>query len=181
LLDATERCLRRSGLKRITMTDVAREAGLSRAWLYRQFPDRSSLVLATLARIDEQFWADAHARISAARGLSAQVAAAVALSREQRPGALLLELKAQEPEAFAEVMGTGLREMIPGMATFWHAYLEDARGRGEVRSDIDVVRAGEWVMRMVLSLVTVPGHAVDVDDRAAVRGFLDEFLVAGLR
>jgi hypothetical protein len=36
------------------------------------------------------------------------------------------------------------------------------------------------VMRMVLSLVTVPGHAVDVDDRAAVQGFLDEFLVAGL-
>jgi AcrR family transcriptional regulator len=180
LLDATERCLRRSGLKRITMTDVAREAGLSRAWLYRKFPDKSSLVLATLARIDEQFWADAHARVSAARGLPARVAEAVALSRAQRPGALLVELKAREPEAFAQVMGTGLREMMPGMATFWYPYLEDAMRSGEVRSDIDVVRAAEWVMRMVLSLVTVPGHAVDVDDRAAVLGFLDEFLVAGL-
>jgi AcrR family transcriptional regulator len=180
LLDATERCLRRSGLRRITMTDVAREAGLSRAWLYRQFPDKSSLVLATLARIDEQFWADAHARVAAARGFPARVAEAVAMSRAQKPGALLLELKAAEPEAFAEVMGTGLREMMPGMATFWHSYLEDAMGRGEIRPDIDVVRAGEWVMRMVLSLVTVPGHAVDVDDRAAVQGFLDEFLVAGL-
>ena len=180
LLDATERCLRRSGLKRITMTDVAREAGLSRAWLYRQFPDKSSLVLATLARIDEQFWADAHARVSEARGLSARVAEAVALSRAKQPGALLVELKAREPEAFAEVMGTGLREMMPGMATFWYPYLEDAVRNGEVRSGIDVVRAGEWVMRMVLSLVTVPGHAVEVDDRAALLGFLDEFLVAGL-
>jgi AcrR family transcriptional regulator len=180
LLDATERCLRRSGLRRITMTDVAREAGLSRAWLYRQFPDKPSLVLATLARIDEQFWADAQARVAAAEGLSARVAEAVALSREQRPGALLLELQAREPEAFAVTVGTGLREMMPGMATFWHAYLEEAKDRGEIRPDIDVVRAGEWVMRMVLSLVTVPGHAVDVDDRFGVRGFLDEFLVAGL-
>jgi AcrR family transcriptional regulator len=181
LLDATERCLRRTGLRRVTMTDVAREAGLSRAWLYRQFPDKASLVLATLARIDEQFWSDAHARIAAATGISARVAEAVALSREQRPGALLLELQAAEPEAFAAVMGTGLRQMMPGMATFWHSYLDEAIRAGEIRPDVDVARAAEWVMRVVLSLVTVPGHAVDVDDPVAVRRFLSEFLVAGLR
>ena len=181
LLDATERCLRRSGLRRTTMVEVAQEAGLSRAWLYRQFPDKASLVVATLARTDEQFWSDAHARVSAASGLAAQVAEAVVLSREQRPGALLLELKAREPEAFAETMGRGLREMMPGMATFWHSYLEDAIARGEVRADLDVARAAEWVMRIVLSLVTVPGHAVDVDDPASLLRFVDEFLVAGLR
>jgi len=180
MLDATERCLRRSGLRRTTMTEVAHEAGLSRAWLYRQFPDKASLVLATLARTDRQFWARAHARVAAANGISAQVAEAVALAREQQPGALLLELKAKEPEAFAETMGTGLREMMPGMAAFWHAYLEEARARGEVRADLDVARAAEWVMRMVLSLVTVPGHAVAVDNPASVSGFVDEFLVPGL-
>ena len=162
------------------MTEVAQEAGLSRAWLYRQFPDKASLVLATLARTDRQFWAEAHARVSAVWGLPARVAEAVAMAREQQPGALLLELKAREPEAFAEVMGTGLREMMPGMATFWHAYLEEARDRGEVRPDLDVARAAEWVMRLVLSLVTVPGSAVDVDDRASVVRFVDEFLVTGL-
>jgi hypothetical protein len=36
-------------------------------------------------------------------------------------------------------------------------------------------------MRMVLSLVTVPGEAVDADDPASVRAFVDEFLVTGLR
>jgi AcrR family transcriptional regulator len=180
LLDATERCLRRSGLRRTTMIEVAHEAGLSRAWLYRQFPDKASLVLATLARTDEKFWAGAHARVAAAQGLTAQVAEAVALAREQQPGALLLELKSSEPEAFAEVMGTGLREMMPGMATFWHSYLEDARAHGDVRPDLDVIRAAEWVMRVVLSLVTVPGHTVDVDDTGSVRSFVNEFLVVGL-
>ena len=35
-------------------------------------------------------------------------------------------------------------------------------------------------MRIVLSLVTVPGGAVDTSDPAGVRRFLDEFLVPGL-
>ena len=180
LLDATERCLRRWGLRRTTMTEVATEAGLSRAWLYRQFPDKASLVVATLARTDEEFWADAHARVSGVRGIAAQVAEAVALAREHQPGALLLDLRASEPGAFAELVGTGLREMMPGMATFWHPYLEAARADGAVRADLDVARAGEWVMRVVLSLVTVPGQTVDIDDTGQVRLFLEEFLVAGL-
>ena len=33
---------------------------------------------------------------------------------------------------------------------------------GEVRADLDVARAAEWVIRIVLSLVTVPGGAVDI-------------------
>ncbi len=180
MLDATERCLRRMGLRRTTMIEVAQEARLSRAWLYRQFPDRASLILATLARTDRQFWAEAHARVSAVVGLSAQVAEAVALAREQQPGALLLELRAKEPEAIAQIMGSGLREMMPGMATFWHPYLEQARRRGEVRADLDVARAAEWVMRIVLSLVTVPGHTIDVDDTASVSRFVHDFLVTGL-
>ena len=66
--------------------------------------------------------------------------------------------------------------MMPGMALFWHPYLEAARSRGEVRADLDIARGGEWVMRTVLSLVTVPGDAVDGDDPASVRRFVDEFL-----
>jgi AcrR family transcriptional regulator len=181
LLAATEQCLRSSGIRRTTMIAVAQEAGVSRAWLYRLFPNKASLVVAALARTDETFWADAHARVGAAQGIAAQVAEAVQLSREQEPRALLLQLRAEEPEALAEIVGTGLREMMPGLAVFWHPYLEAAAAVGEVRADLNIARAGEWVMRMVLSLLTVPGELVDVDDPACVRSFVDEFLVGGLR
>jgi AcrR family transcriptional regulator len=181
VLAATERCLRRSGIRRTTMTEIATEAGLSRAWLYKNFPDKASLIVAALAQTDGAFWADAHARVSHCEGIAAQVVEAVRISREHRPRALLLQLKADEPEAFIETVGTGLVQMMPGMALFWHSYLESARARGEVRDDLDITRAGEWVMRIVLSLVTVPGNAVDVDDVRSLRCFVDEFLVAGLR
>lgn len=163
------------------MIEIANEAGISRAWLYRHFPDKASLVLAALARIDEVFWIEAHDRMAAADGIAAQVAAAVLFSREHQPGALLLRLRDEEPEAFTAVVGRGLQEMMPGMARFWHPYLEAARDRGEVRADLDIARAGEWVMRVVLSLVTIPGEAVDEDDPDSVRRFVDDFLVAGLR
>jgi DNA-binding phage protein len=163
------------------MTEIAAEARLSRAWLYKNFPDKASLIVATLVQTDETFWAHAHARVSHCEGIAAQVAEAVRISREHQPRALLLQLKAEEPEAFVETVGTGLVEMMPGMALFWHPYLESARSRNEVRSDIDVTRAAEWVMRIVLSLVTVPGDAVDADDPGSLLRFVGEFLVAGLR
>jgi AcrR family transcriptional regulator len=181
VLDAAERCLRRSGIRRSTMIEVAEEAGISRAWLYRHFPDKDSLVLAVLVRSDTEFWSRARAEVSRAIGLPAQVAEAVRLSRSQQPGALLLELTSSEPDAVGAVVGTGIGDMLPGLATFWHSYVEEAKARREVRGDLDVPRAAEWIMRIVISLVSIPSGLVDTEDPVELRRFLDDFLVAGLR
>jgi AcrR family transcriptional regulator len=174
LLAATEACLQRDGIRRTTMTQIAEEAGLSRAGLYKHFPDKASLVVAALVRTDERFWSDAAARVSAARGIGAQVVEAVRFAREHEPGALLLRLRTEEPDAYTAVVGEGLRAMVPGMAEFWRPYLEAARAAGDVRADLDVDRAAEWVIRVVLSLVTIPG---DGDPTA----FVEDFLVPSLR
>jgi AcrR family transcriptional regulator len=180
VLDAAERCLRREGIRRTTMAGVADEAGISRAWLYRQFPDKASLLGAALVRMDEEFWEQAHKRVASADGLAAQVAEAVALSLSAEPAPFVLQLREQEPEAFAAVVGTGMTQIVPGLVGFWHRYVAEAVDRGEVRADLDVARAAEWVLRMVLSLVTVPGDAFDSDDPQQVQAFVQEFLVPGL-
>lgn len=180
-LDAAARCLRRYGIRRTTMVQVADEAGVSRAWLYRNYPDKASLLGAALIRQDTAFWSGAHRRIRCRRSLAAQVAEAVRYSRDQPPNALVLELRVTEPEALFEILGVGVRDAMPGMAAFWRPYLEQARARGEIRASVDVSRAAEWVMRVVLSLVTVPGEVVDVDDPVSMRRYVEEFLIAGLR
>lgn len=180
VLDAAERCLRRDGIRRTTMAGVADEAGISRAWLYRQFPDKASLLGAALVRMDEEFWERAHATVAAETGIAAQVAAAVVLSRAAEPGPLALQLRDAEPEAYAAVVGSGVRAIVPGLVGFWHRYVAQAVERGEVRPDVDVARAAEWVLRVVLSLVTVPGDSFDADDPAQVLAFVQEFLVPGL-
>jgi AcrR family transcriptional regulator len=181
VLEVAEECLRRSGIRRTTMIEVARRAGISRAWLYRQFPDKSSLVLAVLMRSDADFWARARDRVSAAGDLAAQVAEAVRLSRSQAPAALLLELGESDPGAVGALVGDSVGDLLPGLARFWHEHLATAQAQGRVRADLDVPLAAEWVMRVVMSLVTIPSELVDVDDPGALQDFVEEFLVRGMR
>ncbi len=175
LLAATEACLARDGIRRTTMVAIAEEAGISRAALYKHLPDKSSLVVEALSRLGDEYWNRAAARVSMRRSIGAQVAEAVRFALEQQPGALLLRLRAEEPDAFAATVGQGLRAMAPGMAAFWRPYLEAAIGRGEVRPELDIDRACEWVIRVVMSLVTMPA------DDGAYRHLIDDFLVPGLR
>jgi AcrR family transcriptional regulator len=179
ILDATAESLAQQGIRRTTMAAVADSAGVSRAWLYRFFPDKPSLIGAALIRMDEVFWDDAHKRISKQQGLAAKVAEAVLLARSiELP--LALQLSQQEPEAYALVVGSGIRDVVPGMAAFWHEHLEEAKASGELRADLDIPRAAEHVLRTVLSLVTVPGDAVNPDDPRSLTSYLEEFLLPAL-
>ncbi|HPG26424.1 MAG: TetR/AcrR family transcriptional regulator [Spirochaetaceae bacterium] len=175
ILSAAGACLERDGIRRTTMVGIAEEAGLSRAALYKYYSDKPSIVVEALARLDDAFWSSAVSRVSARRTIGAQVAEAIRFTLEQDPGALAIRLRAEEPDAFAATVGEGLRAMAPGMAAFWRPFLEAARERGEVRPDLDVERACEWIMRIVISLVTMP-----TDDKNH-RRLIEEFLIPGLR
>ena len=48
LLEATLVCLARHGIAKTTLDDVAREAGVSRATLYRYFPGKQALLSAAV-------------------------------------------------------------------------------------------------------------------------------------
>ena len=50
LLDAGRACVLAAGVRRTTMTDVARAADVSRMTLYRRFPDVTSLIQALMTR-----------------------------------------------------------------------------------------------------------------------------------
>jgi AcrR family transcriptional regulator len=180
LTKATEQCLRRAGIRRTTIVDIANEAGVSRGLIYQYFPDKSAIIVATLAEIDESFWRNAQARVWAVDGIAAQVTEAVLLARSHMPGTLALQLKAAEPGAFADTVGVGVRELMPAMSKFWHRYIEAAKKRGEIRPNVDVAHASEWIMRMLYSLITMPGDSVNADDPKSLRRFIDEFLVPGL-
>ena len=116
ILDAAEACLRRDGIRRTTVRGVAEEAGLSRAYVYRLFADKQTLVSAALIRRDEAFWQDAHERISRGRGRGRDGRRGGAALPAAPLGPLALELAEAEPEAYALVMGTYVHEHRPGAA-----------------------------------------------------------------
>jgi len=180
ILDAAEACLRRDGIRRTTVAAVAQGAGLSRAYVYRFFRDKPTLLSAALIRRDEAFWQDAHQRVGAAPDVAGMVTEAVLLSRRAPLGPLAMELAVAEPAAYAEVMGTHVHELVPGLLDFWVEHLTAAQARGLVRADLDLEAAAEWVIRVLASLVSVPGRTVDADDRESLHGHLSTFLTPGL-
>lgn len=181
ILDAAEACLQRDGIRRTTVAAVAAEAGLSRAYLYRFFGDKATLVSATLIRRDAAFWADAAQRVEGAASIAAMVTEAVLLSRAAPLGSLALQLAETEPLEYAAVMGTYVHEIVPGLSGFWVDQLRRAQARGTIDESVDVELAAEWVIRTVVSLVAIPGRAVDADDRTSLLAFLETFLTPAFR
>jgi AcrR family transcriptional regulator len=68
LLDAARDCVLAVGVRRTTLTDVARRAGVSRMTVYRRFPDVTALLQALMTREFTRLLAGAEAEAQAAGG-----------------------------------------------------------------------------------------------------------------
>ena len=182
LIDAAEQCLSTKGIRATTVSEVAELAGVSRGWLYRHFPDKAALLGAAIVRLNDVYWGEAHSVLTEVEGLAAQIAAGIRLGRRayDSPGALVMKLRLDEPEEFAACAGAGVQGLIPDLSAFWRPYLKAAADRGEIEAD-NLDEASEWVARNLLSLATVPGEQVDVDNPAALLDFLDRYLMPALR
>ncbi len=76
-MDAVEQLTRSQGIDRISMTDVANAAGITRTALYNYFPDKPALLLAFTEQVSsafvERYKRELPSGVSAARRLSAFV------------------------------------------------------------------------------------------------------------
>jgi AcrR family transcriptional regulator len=177
IVDAVLRCIERWGVAKTTLDDVAREAGCSRATVYRLFPGGKDGVLEATAQLElYRFFAAVTERVAAADSLEDALVGGIA-----EAGARLCEhaalqyLLAHEPEsvlprlAFAE-MDQVLRtasEFATPLLSRWLA-VEEAR------------RAAEWVARLVCSYSMTPGEGVSFGDEGSVRALVRNFVLPGL-
>jgi hypothetical protein len=121
--------------------------------------------------------------LSAITGFEEQLAVGVRLGRSayETPGALVMQLRRDEPEEFAACAGAGVQGLVPDLGRFWRPYLETARDRGEIHPDTELDEAAEWVARVQISLGTVPGDTLDPDDHDAVLRYMRRYVLPALR
>lgn len=180
ILDATERCMSRFGLRRFSMADVGREAGLSRGSVYLYFGDRPSLVDACLATMAKRFVASSEGVVRRRRTLADQVAeAAVFIRQHQRDGVLSPPLRGEGENLVATLMTAQTERLLEEWVDFWAPFLAAAEGRGEIRRT-ERRQSGEWIVRLLLSFAVMPAVSFDIDDPAAVRRFVRAHVVRGL-
>jgi len=181
ILDAAEECIGRYGLRRVSMADVAARAGLSRGSVYLHFADRAALVDAVLGRVAVRFVASSEPAVRRRRTLAGQVAEAAVFIREHVGDELLtLHLQADDESLVATVLTAQIHRLVAQWVEFWIPFLIEAQNRGEVRADLDLARAGEWIVRLLLSFAVMPSVSVNLDNPDVVRAFVRDHLVAGL-
>ncbi|MCU1375768.1 MAG: TetR family transcriptional regulator [Actinomycetia bacterium] len=152
LVDAAEACFDRLGLARTTIDDVAREAHVSRATVYRHVRDRDELVLAVFAREADRFLE----RMTSAGARSILDGIVFAVRQVPAQPRLMEILRAAPLGAWDVGMERALARLGP-----------------QLGGDAEAV---EWVLRTVLSLLTIPVEHSDDE----LRAFLERFLLAGL-
>ena len=178
LADAALRCIARWGLAKTTLEDVAREAGLSRATVYRSFPGggKDALFAALADRELTRLTHAVGAAVDATESLDdAVVAAVTTVSRHLEGHAAFQFLLAHEP---------GL--VLPHLA-FHHldALLLRVRAIGgpmleRFLATADAAELAEWVARIVISYTCSPAPGVQLTDDASVRKLVRAFVLPGL-
>jgi len=182
ILEAAEECFARYGFQKTSMEDIAREAGLSRRSVYRHFPDKSALFNEVATGRTRIFLDEILRSTAKLTGLSAQIEEVARLTNhfihEDPISAALLRV---DPDSLARMISTEARGLLSMAMEAIVPLIEAARANGEVRADLDVTRAAEWIARMVFSLAATPSVTFDIDDPRQTAAFIREFLVPGLR
>jgi AcrR family transcriptional regulator len=175
ILDAAFQSMTRHGLARLSLEDVAREAGLSRQTVYRYFGTRDALLSAAVLREEEGFIA----RISAAADehedvrprLEAALREALTAAREHP---LLDRLLATEPEALLPLLTTGAGPVLAAA----RPVLEDIIAQRLAHlSPSQIRRAADAITRLIISYAINPGD----DPLDEVAAGLADLIVDGVK
>jgi AcrR family transcriptional regulator len=178
IADAALRCIARWGMAKTTLEDIAREAGLSRATVYRVFPGGKDGLMETVAQAEcRRFFTGVAAAMAAADTLEDTLVLGMAeASRRIRAHVPLRFLLAHEPEVVLPRLAFGKLDEVLAAA----AHVAAPAFERWLASD-DARRAAEWAARLVLSYVCTPGDSTfDITDPASIRRLVRTFVLPGL-
>ena len=180
ILEATYACVARWGLSKTTVEDAAREAGLSRATVYRYFPGgRDELVDAVVSWQYLVFFGRLYEEVQGSTSLEEVLERGLAFARTALlDHEVLQKVLDTEPDVLVPKLTVESARTVGLIAAFLVPYLHEHG----VDHEVDVHDAADFVARMLLSYIASPGHW-DLGDpgqlSALVRGELLAGVVAG--
>jgi AcrR family transcriptional regulator len=169
VLDATKACCERFGFAKLSIDDVAAEAGVSRATIYRLYPGGKDVLLDALrVRELEEFFADLRAGVIGADTLEELlVRTVVNATRALRADHDLAVMLAAEPgEALSQLTTDGVPRIIRYATTFLAPLAEPYLTPEQSLAVVDVLS------RLTISYFLAPSDLVDLGDPDSARHFL---------
>ncbi|MEB3963209.1 TetR/AcrR family transcriptional regulator [Streptomyces kunmingensis] len=178
LLDAAFEQFCRMGIKRSTMADVARIAGVARITVYRRFATKEALVEQVVRREFRRYFDQFSVEIQAAGTVADRVVVGFVSSlRAIRHNRLIGGLMTVEPDTVIPSMtGDGGRTLFV-VQQFVAQRLRQEQCAGQVAAEVDVDVVAEMMVRVCTSFLVVPSHVIDLDDDERMRAVARQFLV----
>ena len=176
ILDAALDLAAASGLRHLTMDDVAARAGVGRMTVYRRFGDKQRLLETLAIREARRCLAELDAAGDPDDDIRDQIADGfVASMRIAHEHPLLNRLARVEPAAVLEAA------IADGAATFilarsyMAARLRAAQAAGAL-GDLDVDAAAELLVRLAISFVLIQPSVLPLDDEGRLRELAKELV-----
>ncbi len=176
VIDATLRCLARHGTVKTTVEDIAREASVSRATVYRTFPGgRDELLAAVVDTEVARLFTAVGLRLGTAENLAdALVEGMVEASLRITGHPSLCYLVEHEPETilghlafdeFDHLLDSASRFAAPFLARWMTPH--------------EAERVAEWATRIVFSYAA-PSESLGLTDRRRTRRLVEQFMLPGV-
>ena len=169
ILDAARDLVAASGLRNLTMDDVAARAGVGRMTVYRRFSGRDRLIDALAIREVRRCLAELDAAVDTSDPIAEQIADGFAASlRLIREHPLLDRFARHEPETALEALNADGGTIFALSRAFTAGLIREAQDRGEV-GPLDADQAAELLVRLGVSFVLIPGTALPLEDEGRAR------------
>ena len=163
VLDATLDLAAASGIRNLTMDDVARRAGVGRMTVYRRFGDKTRLVEALAVREGRRCLAELDAAARPDQPIADQVAEGFVTSvRLAREHPLLNRLARIEPESVLRALTADRGAMFALARTFLAERLRAAQKAGTLDRKVAVDEAAELLVRLSFSFALIDLNAGDI-------------------
>lgn len=178
ILDSVLECSAKWGFARLTIDDIARDAGVSRATIYRMFPGGKEVLFEALrVRELESFFTELRTEVASAKSLEElMVRSVVTATRCLNDDAHLALMLASEPgEALGQLTVEGLPRIIRmASATLIPLALPFLKPR-------EAGRAIDVLARLTISYFLAPSDEIDLAVEADARQFISPVLAAFAR
>jgi AcrR family transcriptional regulator len=163
-LDAAESCYTRFGPAKTTVEDVAQAAGVSRATLYRHFKSRDDLLMAVIVREAGRLAAEAEIELQRFDDIGSSIVEGMLLCLREIPRRpLLAMLFAPEEVGAASRLVLTSEQLLAIGSDFLRPMFALAGERGLLREGVQIELLIEWVLRILMSYLTVPSHLARTD------------------
>jgi len=177
IIDAVLICVERDGLGALTLEEVAAEAGLGRATIYRHFEGgREQLIREAVLRELTSFWTALAEDVAHLGDIESRlVAGLISADRRLDELHLLRKLVSAEPE---ELLPT-LFESESILNVQLRSYVVELLARERLREGVDPEAAADYLARMLVMHIASHGRW-DLSDEEQVRRLVRTQFLAGI-